>query len=163
MPLSLTVLVFSPTPYSSPGWVAPHCCTDRDTGTTKPYYYLRFAWAAGICGLSRVWGMPYKLIIMEYRLQWLTSHGKLHKSHLSSLPLGPCQNCIFEKYQGPVSIQRPSSPGMEIPMLKIRRSRCRLIFNMGIPILVRRHLYNETAPDISQLQRYLNKLGCFNA
>ena len=31
-------------------------------------------------------------------------------------------------------------------MLKIRRSWVRLIFNMGIPILVRRHLYIETAP-----------------
>ena len=30
-------------------------------------------------------------------------------------------------------------------MLKIRRSRDRLIFYMGIPILVRRHLYIETA------------------
>ena len=35
---------------------------------------------------------------------------------------------------------------MESPMLKIRRSRDRLIFNMGIPILVRRHLYIETPP-----------------
>ena len=35
---------------------------------------------------------------------------------------------------------------MGIPMLKIRRSRDRLIFNMGIPILVRRHLYIETTP-----------------
>ena len=35
--------------------------------------------------------------------------------------------------------------GMMIPMLKIRRSWDRLIFNMGIPILVRRHLYIETA------------------
>ena len=39
--------------------------------------------------------------------------------------------------QGPVSIYRPSFPGMGIPMLKIRRSRDRLIFNMGIPILRR--------------------------
>ena len=31
-------------------------------------------------------------------------------------------------------------------MLKIRRSWDRLIFNMGMPILVRRHLYIETAP-----------------
>ena len=31
-------------------------------------------------------------------------------------------------------------------MLKIRRSRDRLIFNMGISILVRRHLYIEAAP-----------------
>ena len=35
---------------------------------------------------------------------------------------------------------------MGIPMLKIRRSWDCLIFNMGIPILVRRHLYIETAP-----------------
>ena len=35
-------------------------------------------------------------------------------------------------------------PGMGIPMLNIRRSRDRLIFNMGIPILVRRQLYVET-------------------
>ena len=36
---------------------------------------------------------------------------------------------------------------MGIPVLKIRRSRDRLIFNMGIPIImVRRHLYMETGP-----------------
>ena len=44
----------------------------------------------------------------------------------------------------PNSKYRPSFPGIEIPMLKIRRSRDRLIFNMGIPILVR-HLYIETS------------------
>ena len=37
-------------------------------------------------------------------------------------------------------------PSMGIPTLKIRWSRDRLIFNIGIPILVRRHLYIETAP-----------------
>ena len=37
---------------------------------------------------------------------------------------------------------------MGIPMLKIRWSWDGLIFNMGIPILVRRHLYTETAPSI---------------
>ena len=35
-------------------------------------------------------------------------------------------------------------PGIGISMLKIRRLRDRLIFNMGIPILVRRCLYTET-------------------
>ena len=35
-------------------------------------------------------------------------------------------------------------------MLKIRRSRDRLVFNMGIPILARRHLYIEMAPCSSQ-------------
>ena len=47
--------------------------------------------------------------------------------------------------QGPVSI-KPVFPRYRIPMLKIRRSRDRLIFNVGIPKLVRRHLYIETAP-----------------
>ena len=37
-------------------------------------------------------------------------------------------------------------PGMGILMLKTRRSRDRLIFNMVIPILVRRHFYIETTP-----------------
>ena len=37
-----------------------------------------------------------------------------------------------------------------IPMLMIRRSRDRLIFKMGIPILVRRHLYIETPPRFPQ-------------
>ena len=41
---------------------------------------------------------------------------------------------------GLVSIWRPPFPGMGITMLKIRRSRDRLIFGMGIPILVRWHL-----------------------
>ena len=36
--------------------------------------------------------------------------------------------------------------GMGIPMLKIRRSQDHLIFNMGMPILVRQHLYIEMAP-----------------
>ena len=34
-------------------------------------------------------------------------------------------------------------PGMQIPMLKVRQS---LDFNMGIPMLARRHLYIETSP-----------------
>ena len=39
-------------------------------------------------------------------------------------------------------------PGPGIPNLKMRRSRDRLIFNMGISILIRRHLYVETAPQV---------------
>ena len=46
------------------------------------------------------------------------------------------------RYLGPVSVESPSFPGMGIPMLKIRRSRDRLIFNMGIPILVRLYIYH---------------------
>ena len=39
--------------------------------------------------------------------------------------------------------------GGGISMLKIRRSRDRVIVNMGIPILVRRHLYIETTARLS--------------
>ena len=44
-------------------------------------------------------------------------------------------------------------PGLEIPMLQIRRSWDRLIFNRGIPIVVRRHLYIDTAPLVLSVQR----------
>ena len=40
---------------------------------------------------------------------------------------------------------------MGIPMLKIRRSHDRLIFNMGIPILLR-YLYIEMAPRFIHLK-----------
>ena len=63
----------------------------------------------------------------------------------------------LKENQDLVSIQRPSFSCMGIPMLKIRRSRDRLIFNMGIPILVRRHLYIETAP--RTLSRYKDGLS----
>ena len=37
-------------------------------------------------------------------------------------------------------------PDMKIPVLKIRRSRDPLVFNLGIPILVKRRLYIDMAP-----------------
>ena len=43
---------------------------------------------------------------------------------------------------------------MGISMLKIRRSRDRLIFLMEIPILVRRHLYIETAARVCIHKRH---------
>ena len=43
-------------------------------------------------------------------------------------------------------------PRYGIPMLKIRRYRDRLILNMGIPFLVRRHLYIVTTTLIALLQ-----------
>ena len=52
--------------------------------------------------------------------------------------LRPC-SAIYIKH-GSWSYQR-----IGIPMLKIRWSRDRLIFNMGIPIPIRRHLYIEMA------------------
>ena len=40
-------------------------------------------------------------------------------------------------------------PGIRIHVKQIRQSWDHLIFIMGIPILVRRHLYNEMAPRVS--------------
>ena len=50
-----------------------------------------------------------------------------------------------KKKLGGVSLQRRSSK-YGIPFIKIRRSLQCLIFIMGVPILVRRHLYIETVP-----------------
>ena len=49
----------------------------------------------------------------------------------------------YSIHAGPWRNIKTVFPGMGISMLKIRRSRDRLIFNMGISILVRRHLYIE--------------------
>ena len=54
--------------------------------------------------------------------------------------------------------------GMRISMLKIRRSQDCLIFNMGIPILVRRHLYIEMAPRFSvSYKLYIHTHACTDA
>ena len=45
-------------------------------------------------------------------------------------------------------------PGYGIPKFKIRRSQDRLIFKMGINILVSRHLYIETAPRCRDMFEY---------
>ena len=49
---------------------------------------------------------------------------------------------------------------MGIPMLKIRRMWDRLILSMGIPILVRRHLYIETPPDSYKYTHLSKTLKC---
>ena len=62
-----------------------------------------------------------------------------------------------------VSIHGPSFPGIGIPTLKIRRSRDRLIFNMGIPLLVRRHIHIEMAPSLISLPCFAGRskmIGC---
>ena len=55
-------------------------------------------------------------------------------------------------HPGPCINIRASFPGMGIPTLKIRWLPDHLIFNMGIHILVRRHLYIETAPGSLELK-----------
>ena len=52
----------------------------------------------------------------------------------------------YERRSGPRLNIKTIFPCMWISMLKIKRSRGRLIFNMGIFIQVRRHLYIETPP-----------------
>ena len=44
----------------------------------------------------------------------------------------PCIVCVYGCHNSPVSTWRPSFPGMEIPMLKIRRSRDPLLRLCGI-------------------------------
>ena len=44
------------------------------------------------------------------------------------------------------NLPKAVAPGPHLNKKTIRRSRDHLIFNIGIPILVRRHLYIETAP-----------------
>ena len=69
-----------------------------------------------------------------------------------STHLGRCQTRIRSNpgwAQGHVSISKPLFPGMGIPMSKLRQSQDRLIFNMGILTLVRRHLDSKTAPTFS--------------
>ena len=54
--------------------------------------------------------------------------------------------CESELQPGPRLNIKTLFPGMGISMLKLRRSRDRLIFNTEIPIPVRRYLYIETGP-----------------
>ena len=54
--------------------------------------------------------------------------------------------CMKDKDSGARFNIKTVFPRYGIPILKIRRSWDRLIFNIGIPILVRWHLNNEMAP-----------------
>ena len=49
-------------------------------------------------------------------------------------------------HQGPVSIRKTVLPGMGIPMLKIKRTLWRLIYNMEIPIPSKTVFLVETPP-----------------
>ena len=56
---------------------------------------------------------------------------------------------MYILHPGPCLNIKTVFPGMDIPMLKIRRSQDRLIFNMGMPTLVRvskTHLYTDSVP-----------------
>ena len=70
------------------------------------------------------------------------------------------------QHQGPDSISRCRLTSIGNPMLEIRWSYDRLIYKMGFPILVRRHLYIESGPRLwyskLALQNIVNTPGdCF--
>ena len=80
-------------------------------------------------------------------------------THPRHYPVGVTVNMVVADalYPGSRLNIKTVFPRYGIPMLKIRRSRDRLIFNMGIPILVRRHLYIEMAPLVSRFLKPLPK------
>ena len=67
-----------------------------------------------------------------------------------------CGDKTVVRLSGPCLNIKTIFPGMGIPMLKIRQSWDRLIFNMGIPILVRWHLYLTRPPDLHNGISYLD-------
>ena len=81
----------------------------------------------GVCALAVNYGMANRERILHYSIT-------------GSIPR-PCFN------------KKTVYPGMVIPMLKIRWSPDHLIFNMGIPTLVRRHICIETAPCLQWLYK----------
>ena len=86
--------------------------------------------------------LPHGLCVHIHQL-----HSMSGPNHNSEAPgTGIFSSCDYTNRTGPRRNIKMVSPGMGIPMLKIRWSRDRLIFNMGILILVRGHLYIETAP-----------------
>ena len=73
----------------------------------------------------------------------IMAHGRFHNEAVTAH--SPAHACHWWR-SGPRLNIKTDFPDMGILMLKIRRSWDRIIFNMGIPILVRQHLYIETPP-----------------
>ena len=98
------------------------------------------AWGRSVRGYWVTWLRVSHLRTSEMR-------GAVYQNQWSCpQPENSCGHRATRHDQGAVSIKRCRLTCIGIPTLKIRRSCDRLIFNMGIPILVRRHLYIETAP-----------------
>ena len=90
--------------------------------------------------------------IKMWSYQYRDSNDKYKKvSWLSYFYNGVPHTCLYIEMipRGAVSIWRCCLTSIGIPMLKIRRSCDRLIFNMGIPIPGKDSLYIEMAPSIS--------------
>ena len=69
----------------------------------------------------------------------------IHRWPVNSPHKGPVTRKIFPFGDVIMYHRRHLPHQIRVPVLKIRRSRDRLIFNMVIPILVRRHIWIETA------------------
>ena len=105
-----------------------------------------------------IWWRHHASYICGHRLIILRL-ARNYQCYLSLIGTGNVEGCRYSslrsfKWQyvsrlGPVSIWRPSFPGMGIHMLKIKPSWDRLIFNMGIPTLVKRYLCIETDPALN--------------
>ena len=70
---------------------------------------------------------------------------KVHKMLVSLLLAVLSFDCNKTPLHGPPLNIKTIFPGIGIPMLKIRGSKDRLIFNMGIPLPARRYCYIELA------------------
>ena len=106
----------------------------RDLMCWRQFWYNCDKFPAGI--VLQIKG--YKTFIYMYLL-W-----NLHSGDVSPITTCGWSSCLTTP--GACLNIKPSFQGIGISMLKIRRSRDHLIFNMGIPILVRRHLHIEMAP-----------------
>ena len=95
--------------------------------------YKLFEWVAEILYMLHTYSISH----------WLYDR-VIFNSAIHGIPTGMAIK-VSLKYPGPHLNIKMSFLDMRIPVLKIRRSRDRLFFNMGIPMLVRRHLYIETA------------------
>ena len=84
--------------------------------------------------------LAYMIQCAKYQFKFTAYHSHIYKGVITQ---------IFDFVVGGYDnnwIWAPSLSGMGISMLKVRRSRDRLIFDIGIPILVSRHIYIETNP-----------------
>ena len=80
-------------------------------------------------------------------------------SHQSYIDHKYVSTRLQQKYTGAPSQYKDGLYRYGISMLKIRRSRDRLIFNTGTPTLVRLHLYIATPPR-AQFSNRLQRLDC---
>ena len=83
-------------------------------------------------------------ILILYKNHIFQCMGRIFCVEFQRVPPGPCILVSNSLWPGPLLNIKTVYSGIGSLMLKIRRSWDRLSFNMGIRILVRRHLYIET-------------------